>query len=146
MSDSHPLSAEDHLAIQNLYALYNLASDAADEVAYANCFTDDGLMLSEEVGIEVRGRIALLAHKERDKKNRKGRYRRHWNGNLYLELMENGEVWGRCYLIAYNGNPGELPSIADCGIYEDKLVKINGNWKFSSRILKMDASTWNTRD
>ena len=145
MSVSLPLSVKDQLAIHNLYALYNLASDAADEVAYADCFTDDGLMLSEEVGIEVRGRGALLEHKERDKANRKGRYRRHWNGNLYLESLENGEVRGRCYLIAYNGNPGELPTIADCGVYEDKLVKINGQWKFSSRILRMDASTWKTR-
>ena len=139
------LSVEDQLDIQSLYALYNLASDAADVDGYVNCFTDDGEMLSVEVGIDVHGREALKAHKERDRANRGGRYRRHWNGNLHLEMLDDGRVRGRCYLIAYNGAPGDLPAIADCGVYEDILVKIDGTWKFARRTLTMDGSTWNKR-
>ena len=145
MSRPEKLSAEDQLDIQSLYALYNLASDAADVEAYANCFTEDGEMLSPEVGIDVHGQAALRAHKERDKANRGGRYRRHWNGNVYLELLDDGSVRGRCYLIAYNGVAGDLPVIADCGVYEDSLVKVGGDWKFARRTLTMDGSTWNKK-
>jgi len=145
MAEGRTLSVEDQLAIQSLYALYNLASDAADVDAYVNCFTKDGAMLSPEVGIDVHGHAALAAHKERDKANRGGRYRRHWNGNLHLQLLEDGSVRGRCYLIAYNGAPGDLPAIADCGVYEDSMIKIGGAWKFSQRLLTMDGSTWNRR-
>ena len=143
MADEDKLSVEDQLEIQSLYALYNLASDACDIEGYADCFTGDGEMLSPEVGIEVRGREALKAHKQRDKDNRAGRYRRHWNGNLHLEKLEPGRVRGRCYLIAYNGQPGALPAIADCGVYEDILVKTDAGWKFAQRRLTMDGSTWN---
>ena len=137
------LPVDDQLEIQDLYARYNLLSDAADSAGYADCFTADGAMLSPGVGIEVRGRDALVAHKERDKANREGRYRRHWNGNLCLELLRDGRVRGHCYLLAYNGMPKELPMIADCGVYDDILVKADGAWKFESRILTMDGSTWN---
>jgi hypothetical protein len=145
MAEPGKLSVEDRLDIQGLYALYNLASDAADVQTYVDCFTADGEMLSPEVGIEVRGAVALAAHKERDKANRGGRYRRHWNGNLHLELLGDGSVRGRCYLIAYNGMPGDLPVIADCGVYEDVLVKNDDGWKFARRTLTMDGSTWNKK-
>jgi len=51
-------------------------------------------------------------------------------------------VIGRCYLIAYNGQPGQLPTLADCGVYLDTVIRDDGEWKFSRRILSMDASSW----
>ncbi len=142
MSNSGGISALDYLEIQNLYSYYNLMSDAADVEAYASCFTDDGVMESPEIGINVTGRSDLVAHKERDKANRGGKYRRHWNGSIHLERLSDGSVRGRCYLVAYNGEPGDLPILADCGVYEDILVKVNGAWKFARRTLTMDGSTW----
>ena len=142
MSEQNGLSTQDYLDIQNLYALYNLSSDAADSGTYASCFTNDGVLEAPDIGISVSGREALIAHKERDKANRGGKYRRHWNGSLHLELRSDGSVLGRCYLVAYNGSPGQLPVLADCGVYEDTVIQHNGQWKFSRRILTMDASTW----
>ena len=143
MENKMPLTLADQLAIRELYAVYNLASDATESERYADCFTPDGAMLSPEVGIVVRGRAALIAHKERDKANRKGQYRRHWNANLHLEPQPDGSVRGQCYLLAYQGNPGELPRLADCGVYEDRLVRdASGAWKFAERRLTMDGSTW----
>ena len=142
MSNSGGISALDYLEIQNLYSYYNLMSDAADVEAYASCFTDDGVMESPEIGINVTGRSDLIAHKERDKANRGGKYRRHWNGSIHLERLGDGSVRGRCYLLAYNGEPGDLPTLADCGVYEDILVEVNGAWKFARRTLTMDGSTW----
>ena len=146
MVQQNKLPTQDYLDIQNLYALYNLASDATDSTTYANCFTDDGVLEAATIGISVSGRDALIAHKERDKANRGGKYRRHWNGRLYLERQSNGSVLGRCYLVAYNGLPGELPVLADCGVYEDTLVQTNGEWNFSRRILTMAGASWGQSD
>ena len=142
MSQPNELSAKDYQDIQNLYALYNLSSDAADSETYASCFTDNGVLEAPDIGISVSGRDALIAHKERDKANRGNKYRRHWNASLHLVMNPDGSVLGRCYLIAYNGLPGQLPELADCGVYEDTVIRDNGQWKFSRRSLTMDASSW----
>ena len=137
------LSADDMLAIQNLYSKYNLCSDAGDAEGYAECLTRDGVLTVEPMGVRIEGRAALLEHKRRDAASRDGRYRRHWNGSLLIEPSENGMAKGRCYLLAYNGEPDDLPTIADCGVYEDVLVRdVDGAWRFRHRHLVMDGSTW----
>ncbi|WP_046866763.1 nuclear transport factor 2 family protein [Microvirga massiliensis] len=65
-----------------------------------------------------------------------------WNGSIHLKKMADGSVRGRCYLLAFNGSPSELPAIADCGVYEDRIVNENGRWKFAHRRLVMDATTF----
>ena len=137
------LSADDFFAIHNLYARYNLSSDAGDVAGYADCFTEDGGLELQPLGFKVAGHAQLREHKERDAKSRGGRYRRHWNGSLHLEPVGSGEVRGRCYLVAYNGEPAQLPAIADVGVYDDRVVKCpDGKWRFAHRLLVMDASTW----
>jgi hypothetical protein len=137
------LSADDFFAIQNLYARYNLCSDEGEVEGYADCFTEDGVLELQPLGFKVAGREELRAHKERDMKSRGGRYRRHWNGSLHLEAAGPGAVRGRCYLVAYNGERSELPAIGDVGVYDDKVVKCaDGKWRFSRRLLVMDAGTW----
>ena len=69
--------------------------------------------------------------------------RRHWNGSICLEPVAPGTAHGRCYLVAYNGAPADLPVIADVGVYDDRVVRCaDGKWRFSQRLLVMDASTW----
>ncbi len=142
MAGAGGLSAADFAEIQNLYGYYNLCSDAGEAEGYADCFTVDGRMIAPELDLAVRGRAALVAHKERDLAARGGAYRRHWNGSLHLEKIDASTVRGRCYLLAYNGRPGELPVLADCGVYRDTIVKVDGRWKFAERHLTIDASTW----
>jgi hypothetical protein len=136
------LSAQDYVEIQNLYAGYNLASDAGDAEAYASCFTEHGVLEIEPLGVTIRGRTDLAMFKQRDREGRGGRYRRHWNGSLHLESIDVDTVRGRCYLQAFNGIPGQLPVLSDCGVYEDLLVRVDGVWKFARRRLTMDGSTW----
>lgn len=137
------ISADDMFAIHNLYAKYNLCSDAGDAENYADCLTEDAMLTIEPMGVRIEGRAAFLEHKRRDVASRDGRYRRHWNGSLMVESAEDGAAVGRCYLLAYNGAPGDLPVIADCGVYEDLLVRdTDGAWRFKTRHLVMDGSTW----
>lgn len=136
------LSAEDYAEIQNLYAYYNLCSDAGDADGYASCFAEDGELRIDAVGLAIRGREALREFKRADAARRGERYRRHWNGSLHLQKLADGTVRGRCYLHGYNGAPGALPELADAGVYDDALVKVDGEWKFARRTIAMDAASF----
>ena len=141
MAANSKLSAEDYCEIQNLYAYYNLCSDAGDAEGYASCFTADGvLMLGGD--FRLQGRANFVAFKQKDSAGRGGRYRRHWNGSLHLEKIAEGTVRGRCYLHAYNGAPGEFPALADVAVYEDRIVKVAEGWRFAERRIAFDASSF----
>jgi 3-phenylpropionate/cinnamic acid dioxygenase small subunit len=140
--DNPGVTAQEYVDIQNLYAAYNLASDAGDAQAYASCFTEDGVLRLEPLDVTVRGRASFVAFKEKDAAGRGGKYRRHWNGSLHLEKIDRDTVRGRCYFHAYNGKPGELPTLADAGVYEDTIVRVGGTWKYAKRHLTLDGSTW----
>lgn len=140
------LSAQDMLAIHNLYARYNLCSDAGDAEGFADCFTDDGDLEIHPLGLRRQGRAEFLEHKRADAANRRGRYRRHWNGSIHIEPIDADTARGRCYLLAYNGEPQGAPTLADCGVYEDRVVRgPDGAWRFQSRRLEMDYTTWSPK-
>jgi hypothetical protein len=130
-------SADDYIAIMNLYASYNLASDLGDATAFSECFTSDGV-LAAEPDIRVSGRPALAEYKAADVARRNGRYRRHVNATLHLTHTTPDEVVGRCYLQAFNGTPGELPVLDVTGIYTDTVVRSGGVWLFQQRHLTRD--------
>lgn len=136
------VTADEFVAILNLYARYNFASDSGDAEAYADCFVENGVLELRPLNYKVEGRAAFVAHKQRDAAGRGGRYRRHWNTNISVEIGDDGTVIGRCYFIGYGGDPGQLPQIADCGVYEDTLSNKGGRWRFARRLLTMDGSTW----
>jgi 3-phenylpropionate/cinnamic acid dioxygenase small subunit len=142
MTDEPGLSAQDYVEIQNLYARYNHMSDAGDAEGYAACFTDDGMLVIDPLGVAVHGRAAFVTYKQKDAAGRGGRYRRHWNGSLLLEPVDADTVRGRCYFHGFNGTPGELPVFADAGVYEDRIVRVAGTWRFSRRHITLDGSTW----
>ena len=134
--------AQDYVDIQNLYARYNLMSDVGDAEGYASCFTDDGVLQIDPLGVKVQGRASFVTFKQKDAAGRGGRYRRHWNGSLHLEKIDADTVRGRCYFHGFNGKPGELPVFADAGVYEDRIVRVGGDWRFVRRHITMDASSW----
>jgi hypothetical protein len=134
--------AQDYAEIHNLYAYYNLTSDAGDATDYADCWTDDGVLTIDQLNFRLQGRSNFIAFKQKDKAGRAGKYRRHWNGAVFLEWVDERTVRGRCYLHGLNGTPGSLPVLADAGVYEDLIVKVNGEWRFASRSITMDASQW----
>jgi hypothetical protein len=142
MSSASGLSAEDYVEIQNLYAYYNLCSDAGDADGYASCFAKNGVLRIDAIGLRHQGRETLRAFKVSDAGRRGSRYRRHWNGSLHLRREADGSVTGRCYLHGYNGESGKPPELADVGSYVDRIVKEDGTWCFAERSITMDASSF----
>lgn len=135
-------SAQDCVEIQNLYAYYNLTSDSGDAEAYADCWTDARELSIKAIEFSVKGRDNFTAVKKKDKEGRAGKYRRHWNGSIFLEKVDDNTLRGRCYLDGYNGSPGSLPAFADAGVYDDLIIRVDGQWRFRSRSITMDGSSW----
>ena len=61
MSGASGISAQDYVEIQNLYAYYNLCSDAGDAEGYASCFTANGVLRIDSATMRIEGRADLLA-------------------------------------------------------------------------------------
>ena len=142
MTSASGLSPKDFNEIHNLYAYYNLCSDAGDADGYAACFASNGVLRIDAIGLRHEGRETLRAFKRADADRRGGRYRRHWNGSLHLQRQADGSVIGRCYLHGYNGEPGRPPDLADVGSYVDRIVLEDGAWVFAERAITMDASSF----
>jgi hypothetical protein len=142
MTSASGLAAGDYFEILNLYAYYNLCSDAGDADGYASCFAENGALRIDGIGLRIDGRANLHAFKVSDASRRGGRLRRHWNSGIHLQKQADGSVRGRCYLHGYNGAPGKIPEIADVGSYVDRIVKEGGEWKFAERAITMDASSF----
>ena len=129
------VSPEEYVEIANLYAAYNLTSDAGDAEGYADCFMENG----EHHGtFDVYGRAALIEYKKADKAKRTHLYRRHWNGSLHLEKVDERTIRGRCYFFGYNGEPGSPPAMTHGGVYTDLIRRENGRWKFAERRIAFD--------
>ena len=142
MSGVSGLPSQDFLEIHNLYAYYNLCSDDGDAEGFASCFAKAGVLRIDSIGLRHEGRDNLRAFKLADASRRGARYRRHWNGSLYLKKQSDGSVMGRCYLHGYNGEPGQTPVLSDVGSYVDRLILENGAWCFAERSITMDASSF----
>ena len=142
MSSASGLSPQDFAEIHNLYAYYNLCSDAGDAEEFASCFAKAGVLRIDAIGLRHEGREALRVFKQADAGRRGNRYRRHWNGSLHLKKQADGSVIGRCYLHGYNGEPGKHPDLADVGSYVDRLIMEDGAWRFAERSITMDASSF----
>jgi hypothetical protein len=126
------LSTDDYIAIQQLYARYNIAIDTGDAEGWAATFVPDGVFNNNN-----RGHDALVQFVKDWRAKRDGANRRHVNSNLLLTPTADG-VKGTTYLVLLN--IGARPAtIAMTGMYDDALVKTAQGWRFKSRVVKSDA-------
>lgn len=135
------VSAQQYADILTLYALYNHASNAGDDAAFAACFTEDAILTNRAAGYHYVGQAQIAEFKRKDALRRGGLYRRHWNNSIVLQALPDGSVRSRAYLLVYTGMPGRLPTLADASVYEDHLVDPDG-WKFARREVVKDAGTF----
>ena len=121
------LTTQDYIDIQQLYARYNVAIDAADAEGYANTFTSDGVFNT------FNGRDALLGFA----RNYTGTSRRHWNTNLVITPTPEGAK-GSVYLFLLDVSV-RPPAISTAIQYDDALVKTAQGWRFKKRTTKVDG-------
>ena len=152
--------AEDRAQIEDLQARYMFALDFQDLDTYASTFTEDGIL--DIVGMKWQGREEIKKAIQRPQqaapkadpeavtegtpegektvatKEAQKLYPatgRHNITNIVLKI-DGDRAKGRAYWFHYGNNNPERKAVLDSyGHYEDELVKVNGQWLFSKRVI-----------
>ena len=135
------MDAIEYELIRQLLARYNLAIDLGDAEGWAATFTPDGVFQcsglpeGSPLGGRYEGTAALVAYAKVNHRIAKGRAR-HWNANILIE-GDGDTASMRCYLLNLTAVSGKLAGTT--GIYEDRLRKLDGEWRFAERHIAVDA-------
>jgi hypothetical protein len=152
--------AEDRAEIEDLQARYMFALDFGDVDTYVSTFTEDGIL--DIVGMKWQGHDEIreiiggmsenapeaeedpAAEEEpageeepaaQEEKELYAATGRHNITNIVLKI-DGDKAEGRAYWFHYgNNNPDRTAQINSYGHYEDELVKVDGQWLFSKRVI-----------
>jgi len=151
--------AEDRAQIEDLQARYMFSLDFDDLDTYVTTFTEDGIL--DIIGMKWQGREEIRkglegtpaeppegeekpaaepdeGEEEPAAEEAQGPYPstgRHNITNIVLKI-DGDNALGRAYWFHYgNDNPERKAVINSYGYYEDELVKVNGQWLFSKRVI-----------
>jgi uncharacterized protein (TIGR02246 family) len=119
------------LAIQELCSRYCQTIDAQDSEGWARCFEADGAF--EFDGHVVRGYEALREYADAHTRVLRGR---HMTLN-HLYDVHGDRATGRATTVVSIATAGGY-KIMGQGVYEDDLVKVDGEWKIRHRHVKND--------
>jgi len=138
MESAPPDSWQEWFRIQDLYNRYFAALDDGPDEQWVECFTADGVLKTPSLGILGAGHATLAAWiKDYHESWKEDEQRRHMLTNLSLDV-HGGIATGNCYLTAYHCRAGKA-NIGVVGYYRDKLVKVDGAWRFSYRLVVVDG-------
>jgi ketosteroid isomerase-like protein len=128
--------ADDRAAIEDLMARYLFALDFFDADAYAETFTEDGV-LDWAMG-EVAGREAIRAEAAGMKASMAKVFGddtllRHFVTNIAISVNGDRASTRAAWFEAYNNGPDGSSRMGTFGHYEDELARIDGRWLFKRR-------------
>ena len=140
--------AEDRAQIEDLMARYIITMDWRQPEAYANTFTEDGAIVTTRV--VTKGRVALAqlivdlaaAEDAQDKKEDTMEWRprrRHFVSNITIQVFGDTAT-SVSYWQAIDNRPDRKHGrVHSFGHYQDKLVKVDGQWLFKERFMSNET-------
>jgi len=127
---------EEREQIRELYARYAYTVDLGRYHEWVECFTETGVFESPIFG-QFKGPENLLKFTAKYKESQGGAQVRHVMSNVTFTI--NGDnATGGCYLSYYHCKDGKV-ALAALGRYEDKLRKVNGEWRYEHRKVVLDG-------
>jgi ketosteroid isomerase-like protein len=121
--------------IRELTAEYCAAFDEARFDDWVELWADDALFVVD--GLERRGRAALQQF-TREARFVDGKLPYKHDVMNHVIQVEGDSATAKCYLLlVFKKKDGSLAP-ATAGVYDDKLVKVGGRWKFTERRLRGD--------
>lgn len=129
---SDRLTADDRLEIQELANRYSCAMDCNDMDAWISTWAPDGvwiggagtyrgteelLRLLPDLGARVQGKRHIITN--------------------HIVTGSASEARLTCYLLVVEAKIGGSSTVT--GVYTDDLVKLDGKWVFSKRVMKLDV-------
>jgi SnoaL-like domain len=135
------MDAIEYELIRQLLGRYNLAIDLGDAEGWAATFTPDGVFRctglpeANPLGGRYEGTDELIAYATTHFGIYTGRAR-HWNANLLID-GDGDTATMRCYMLSLTAGAGRLAGTT--GIYEDRLRKVDGEWRFIERHIAIDG-------
>ena len=121
---------EDIEAIKQLSARYNRAFDYLDVPGYLAVWTEDGFFERSNAGRSYSGHAELA-----ELLRTFGVNGRHVVTDFIIEVTGDTATQS-AYLTYLDADAGY--AIVMFGVYADELVRVDGEWKFASRRLKVD--------
>ena len=136
MDDLSRLVAEQACAA--LITRYTHLVDEGQASEVADLFTADGVWASPESTFE--GRDAIRAAFLRREKSR--RRSRHVCTNVAIDVADEGNATGLCYLTLFRTDAEETPPRGTApdlvGVYRDRFVRTDDDgWRFASRLTEV---------
>lgn len=133
------MTPEDRFAIADLIARYGWALDTGDVDAFVACFAPDGAMIEEVFEDpdvwEGRDGIRRLAEHYKGIHNFPGR--QHYCANLLVTPQGDDRAHVRSFALVTECQ-GEPPyKLRFCGYYDDELVRLDGQWHFQKRVVRL---------
>jgi uncharacterized protein (TIGR02246 family) len=138
MSRPHRPGIEDRVAIQDLIANYCWALDTGDIESFVACFTPDAVLIEEvfedpDVWKGHDGIRELIEHYSQSA-GFPGR-QHHVTQTQVTGDAERCQVRSFAFVTECRGEPPY--TLRFTGYYEDSVVKVNGEWLFRERIIRL---------
>jgi uncharacterized protein (TIGR02246 family) len=136
-ADSIPVpELQDRAAIQNLIVRYTIALDTLDADLYAGVFAEDAEFTF--AGSTYKGRAEIRKIVTGLQERRAGQpadapKMYHALSNTYIELLNDHEAQHRSYWQTITGPSSGPFNVGAMGVYEDVLVKRDGEWLIQNR-------------
>jgi 3-phenylpropionate/cinnamic acid dioxygenase small subunit len=126
----------DRMALLDLHARSARAIDSGDSLAWAECFTEDGVLRTSRPR-EVRGRSALTAFAAEWHASLSAQ-RRHvtWH---HLVDAEDDELVGTCYAAILRTTPAGVEA-EFTAVYRDRFVRVDDAWRLRERDVEIDSA------
>lgn len=140
------MDTEARLAITSLMGRYANAIDYGEQSSWVETFTDDGLF---QVFVQDTATAAITArgHSELSKfvAGNAGNSRKNESMSLHMfgaiEFVEESADEMRLRTRALLGaTGGDGPAVTTIGTYHDVARRVNGEWLFAERVLRMDRA------